>query len=179
MRAGFATGALLAVVASRVLPPMVGRMTGTARVAAGRDPFDALADDHRQLLSLLTSLAEGAADGAFMNTQRLLRLKRRMAAHALAEEDVVYPVLFEHERQEHARRLYAEHAEMKVHLHALEEMAKEGPAFADRVRRLHDLVESHGGEEERDVFPLLRDRLDRQALARLSGQVQREKSFIL
>src|SRR5687768_17445808 len=51
--AAFTTGALAAVIASRVLPPLVAQAAGSAQAAAGRDPFDALAEDHRIILSLL------------------------------------------------------------------------------------------------------------------------------
>ena len=51
--AAFTTGALAAVIASRVLPPIVAQAAGSAQTAAGHDPFDGLAEDHRIILSLL------------------------------------------------------------------------------------------------------------------------------
>ena len=50
-------------------------------------------------------------------------LSRSRGRHALAEEDVVHPVLHT-EAGAGAQQLYAEHAEMKVHLYELENALK-------------------------------------------------------
>src|SRR5688500_10946769 len=116
--AAFTGGAVAAVIASRILPPFLAQAAGTARAAAGRDPFDALAEDHRDIMDLLTAMEQSPANAVFDRTQRLLRLKRRLTAHAFAEEDVVYPLLSSQAHEiEHARQLYSEHAEMKMHLY--------------------------------------------------------------
>src|SRR5689334_5483750 len=61
--AAFTTGALAAVIASRVLPPLLAQAAGSAQAAAGWDPFDTLADDHRIILSLLDRM-ESSPDNA-------------------------------------------------------------------------------------------------------------------
>lgn len=176
----FAGGAIAAIVASRILPPLVAQATGTARAAAGRNPFDALAQDHREILSLLEQMEQTGTAAVFNRTQRLLRLKRRLTAHALAEEDVVYPLLRDRAHAvEDTKTLYAEHAEMKIHLHALEAMPKDDPQWLDRVRALRASVEAHARHEEEVDFPKLRTLLDERATARLSGSVQREKAMLL
>lgn len=175
--AAFAGGAMAGVIARRILPPFMAQATGTA---TGRDPFDALAQDHRAFLSLLREMEESPPDAVFDRTQHLLRLKRRLTAHALAEEDVIYPLLREQANEvEDTRRLYAEHADMKVHLHALEQMPKDDPRWRDRVRELRMLIERHARQEEEVDFPKLRAMLDERAIARLAGKVQREKAFVL
>jgi len=175
--AAFAGGAMAGVIASRILPPFMAQATGTT---TDRDPFDALAQDHWAFLSLLREMEESPPGAVFGRTQRLLRLKRRLTAHALAEEDVIYPLLREQANEvEDTQRLYAEHADMKVHLHALEQMPKDDPRWRDRVRELRMLVERHARQEEEVDFPKLRAMLDERAVARLAGEVQREKAFVL
>lgn len=176
--AAFAGGAAAAFIASRVLPPLMAQAAGAARTAAGRDPFDALARDHREMLALLAKMER--TDAALGRTQRLLRLKRRLTAHALAEEDIIYPLLREQANEvEDARHLYGEHAEMKVLLRALEQMPPDAPQWGDKVRELRTLVEGHARHEEEIDFPKLRSMLDEGALAKLSGHVQREKALVL
>lgn len=178
--ATFAAGAVAGLIAGRILPPLLAQATGTVRVAAGGDPFDALARDHRTILSLLDEMSRTTDDAVLTRTQLLLRLKRRLAAHALAEEDVVYPMLHDRAQEtEDARHLYGEHAEMKMHLFALEQMPKDDPRWLDRARRLKALIAGHVRREEEVDFPKLRRLLDQRATAHLSGNVQREKALLL
>lgn len=178
--AAFAGGAVAAVIASRMLPPLVAQAVGSARATAGRDPFDALAEDHRRFVTLLSEMEWSDDDAAFQRTRLLLRLKRRLTAHALAEEDVIYPMLHDQAgAAEDARRLYSDHAEIKMHLHALEQMPKGDPRWRDRVRALKALIQTHARQEEEVEFPKLRQILSDRATAMLSGNLQREKAFVL
>ncbi|WP_448190220.1 hemerythrin domain-containing protein [Azospirillum sp. sgz301742] len=178
--AAFAGGAVVALIASRVLPPILAQAAGSAQAAAGRDPFDALAEDHRAILSLLDALERSPDNAPFNRTQLLLRLKRRLAAHALAEEDVVYPLLFDRARAtEDTRHLYDEHADMKVRLFALEQTPKDDQRWNGLVRELKTLIEGHIRQEEEVDFPKLRERLDKKDTVLVSGTIQREKALIL
>ncbi|WP_237907041.1 hemerythrin domain-containing protein [Azospirillum brasilense] len=173
----FASGAAVAILASRLLPPVVAQAAGTTMA---RDPFDALMDDHRHILTLLNAMERTHTGETFQRTQLLLRLKRRLAAHAMAEEDVVYPLLHDHAHQEaDARHLYGEHADMKMHLYALEQMPKDDPAWRRRVIALRQLIAEHVQQEEEVDFPKLRNALDQRETVRLSGHVQREKALLL
>lgn len=178
--ATFAGGAVLALLAARAAPPLVAQAGGRMRAAAGGDPFEALAEDHKTILTLIGEMAESPNDAVIGRTQRLLRLKRKLAAHAMAEEDVLYPMLHDRAQEsDDAKRLYAEHGEIKIHLHALMTMAKDDPAWAERARELRQLLEEHIRQEEEVDFPKLKERLDSQATATLFGHLQREKAMIL
>lgn len=178
--AAFAGGAVVALIASRILPPILAQASGAAQAAAGRDPFDALAEDHRAILSLLDAIERSPDNATFHRTQLLLRLKRRLAAHALAEEDVVYPLLHDRARAtEDTRHLYDEHADMKVRLFALEQMPKDDQRWNGLVRELKTLIEGHVRQEENVDFPKLRERLNKQDTVLMSGTMQREKALIL
>ena len=176
----FASGAATAMIAARILPPFLAQAAGSAQAAGGRDPFAALIADHRHFVSLLTQMERSPEDAKLRRTQLLLRLKRRMTAHALAEEDIVYPLLHDEAKAaEDAKHLYGEHADMKIHLHALEQMPKDHPEWVERVRALKQLIEGHARHEEEVDFPELRRVLDETAMKRLSAHVQREKALVL
>jgi len=176
----FAGGAAAALIASRLLPPVMAQASGTAWAAAGQDPFDALAHDHRIILSLLDQMEHSPDSAVFDRTQRLLRLKRRLAAHAMAEEDVVYPLLHDRAHEvDDTKQLYSEHAEMKMHLYTLEQMPKNDPRWRGVVHDLRQLIEHHVRQEEQVDFPKLRSIMDQRETTRMSGEVQREKALLL
>lgn len=176
----FAWGAAAAFVASRILPPLIAQVAGAARASRDGDPFAALIVDHRHMVSLLTRMERSGAADVLDRTQLLMRLKRQMTAHALAEEDVVYPMLHDDAHAEDdAKKLYSEHARMKILLHALEQMPKDDPEWPQRASALRELVESHARQEEEIEFPRLRTLMSDNARARLAGQVHREKAMVL
>jgi hemerythrin-like domain-containing protein len=47
------------------------------------------------------------------------------------------------------------------------------------VRRLRDLIEKHINEEETEIFPQLRNSVDRKKLPMIGGQIRREEALIL
>jgi iron-sulfur cluster repair protein YtfE (RIC family) len=109
-----------------------------------------------------------------------LAVKRTLAKHALAEEDVVYPLLHrEAGAAEATRQLYAEHAEMKIHLYELETALRGGASWAGRASALQALVARHIREEEDVQFPKLQALLDERERQRVSGQIHREEALIV
>ncbi|HYE01390.1 MAG TPA: hemerythrin domain-containing protein, partial [Alphaproteobacteria bacterium] len=136
--------------------------------------------DHRKILNLLAEMERSPRGAVAERTELLLRLKRQLTAHALAEEDVVYPLLHDRAGQvSDTKRLYREHADMKMHLFRLEQTPKDDPRWIDTLREVRALIAEHIEQEEEVDFPTLRSLLDSQDRARLSGGVQREKSFVL
>ena len=120
------------------------------------------------------------ADSTARRSASFLMLKRKLAKHAMAEEDVVYPILHNevHDATE-SKHLYDEHADMKILLFELEQCLMSGTDWSAQVRRLRDLIMHHAEEEERDVFPRLRQRLDEMGAPKVSGQISREEALVL
>jgi hemerythrin superfamily protein len=172
-------GIAVGLVASRFVP-ILASASGSIRSRAGQDPFDRLIQDHRIILSTLDDM-ERHGNGSFARRGALfLRLKRTLAKHAMAEEDVVYPLLHDDiHREEAIKHLYQEHADMKIHLFELERLLKANEDWTDRVRRLRDIIGGHAREEEEVEFPRLREALDKQRTRSLSGQIRREESMVL
>lgn len=176
----FILGAVAAIIAVRVMPPFMGRAAGTALNAIGRDPFARLIADHRYFVALLDDMEQTENDEVFRRTQLLLRLKRALTAHALAEEDIVYPALETTATEEDAtEHLYAEHGQMKVHLYELDQMPKDAPEWRARVHALRQIIAAHAREEEEVEFPILRAALDRRGTRTLSGTMSRERAMVL
>ena len=176
----FGAGAILMLAASRMAPPVAGRAIGSIRAMAGTDPFDALAQDHQKVLALFDRIEATDDTAIARRSAMLLQLKRMLTEHALAEEDIVYPMLHDDARRgAQAKKLYREHAEVKVRLFELEHKAKDDPTWIADLRSLHRMIQQHVQEEETIEFPKLRAALDNSQCANLLGEVQREKSMLL
>ena len=176
----FGAGALDMLTASRIAPPFAGRAIGSLRSMTGTDPFEALAQDHRKVLALLDRIGETDNAAVMRRGAMLFQVKRMLTAHALAEEDIVYPMLHDDaHRAEEAKKLYREHADMKIRLFELEHKAKDDPSWIEDVRALRRIISEHAREEEETEFPKLRASLDERRTSNLLGEVHREKSLIL
>jgi len=173
-------GIAAGVFASRLLPPLVAAVAGSKRVRAGSDPFELLIEDHRQILSLLNEMAEVRTSDTIRRTKLFWMFKRKLAKHALAEEDVVYPIVHNDSASGNERKhLYDEHAEMKILLYELENQLKSKENWSEIVTRLRDLIRSHVDEEEKSIFPEMRREMNKSKLPAVSALISREEALIL
>jgi iron-sulfur cluster repair protein YtfE (RIC family) len=173
-------GVAAGIVGSRLLPPLIAMANGAGRVRRGHDPFELLIEDHRTILATLDRMLEEPTDSTVKRSGLYLALKRKLAKHALAEEDVVYPLLHnEGQDTEASKELYDEHADMKILLFELEELLKSGGDWSRQVRSLRDLIQDHVNDEEQVVFPKLRQIFNQSQAGKVSGQISREEALIL
>ena len=172
-------GLAAGIVGSRVLPPLLAGAAGSGRARSGADPFAKLIDDHRQILSVLDRMAAAPSDSKMLCSRLFLMLKRKLAKHAMAEEDVVYPRVPNAPESGGRKHLYDEHADMKVLLFEMEDALMNGRDWSAAVASLTDLVRRHANEEEQTIFPELRRQLSGGAAPKLSGQISREEALVL
>lgn len=176
----FGAGMLTGLGVGRIAPPAAGRAIGSLSAMAGRDPFDALAQDHRDVLALFDVVERTDSSARLRRSTLLFQIKRRLTAHALAEEDIIYPMLRDDaHREEMASQLYREHAEMKVHLFELEHQATNEVGWIAKLRDLRGIIERHARQEEDSEFPRLRAALSGDGKSRLLGEIRREKALVL
>jgi hemerythrin superfamily protein len=173
---GAAGGALL----GRFLPLLLANASGFAQGSARRDPFAGLVREHRVLLSLLNRMENLPASEWSKRKLLFLAFKRTIGKHALAEEDIVYPLLkTEAERHEVTQKLYREHASMKIHLFELEAAIHQDSEWRDAVVALRSEIEPHAREEEETEFPRLRELLDQARTAQVSRKIRQEEALII
>lgn len=120
------------------------------------DVIDVVKSQHEQIKRLLTRVAAGSGAGA---QESFCELRRLLAVHETAEEEIVYPVL--RATGDEGRRIAdarsAEEAEgMKV-LAKLESMEPASAEFSKVFEEFRAAVLSHAEAEEAAVFPALRD----------------------
>jgi hemerythrin superfamily protein len=168
------------LILGRFLPVLLANANGLAQGAAGRDPFNKLVKQHRILLSLLNKMEEVPSSEWVKRKMLFLAFKRTIGKHAMAEEDVVYPLLkTEAERHEATQKLYREHASMKIHLFELEAAIHQEDGWREAVRALYSEIEPHARQEEEVEFPRLRDLLDQQRLAQVARKVRQEEALVV
>ena len=174
--AGVAAG----VLGSRILPPLFASTAASSRARLGKDPFDLLVSDHREITSLLDEMVAAPKEAVARRGKLFLMLKRKLAKHAMAEEDVVYPIVRNDSASGDERKhLYDEHADMKILLYEIEGLLKSGEDWNGAVMPLRDLIRTHIDEEERTIFPELRREIRKESLPKLAGQISREEALVL
>jgi hemerythrin superfamily protein len=163
-----------------MLPPLIASAAAAGKARRGGDPFALLIADHREISGLLDDMASQGPDSTARRSASFLMLKRKLAKHAMAEEDVVYPILHNQGQDgPESKHLYDEHADMKILLFELEQCLMSGDDWSGQVHKLRDLIMHHVEEEERDVFPRLRQMLDEKRTTKMSGQISREEALVL
>jgi hemerythrin superfamily protein len=173
-------GAAGGMLLGRLLPTLIANASGIIRGAAGKDPFGGLVRQHRTLLSLLTQMENVPRESRAKRMSLFLLFKRTLAKHALAEEDIIYPLLQDDaKRVEEAEKLYREHARMKVLLFELERSVNDDETWPARVRDLRNEIEPHARQEEEVEFPKLRGLMDKKGNIELARKIHQEESLIV
>src|SRR5689334_1180758 len=87
------TGVAGGMFLGRFLPVLLANASGFMAGAVQRDPFAGLIREHRLLLSLLNKMEQLPATEWAKRKVLFLAFKRTIGKHAMAEEDIVYPLL--------------------------------------------------------------------------------------
>ena len=146
----------LGVVGVAALAGMQQAVAQTA--AAGGTWMDMIKAHHAMISETFDKLL--AARGPAAEAPLLKRLGYLLTAHAVGEENSIYPALAMHGMQAGSDKLYIDQAHAKVgntELDIMAKMSKAGdPAFKDKVRALQAAVLQHAkGDEEADLYPKL------------------------
>jgi iron-sulfur cluster repair protein YtfE (RIC family) len=171
-------GLALGLVVNKMIP-LFASASGSIRSRAGEDPFQKLLDDHRLIQTTLDEMEHSGNRSVAWKAKQFLTLKTVLGKHAMAEEDVVHPLL--HDRanaEQEAKHLYDEHADIKIHLYELETLLKANADWTPVVRSLRAIVEEHIQDEEQVEFPRLRQVLDEKNTRKLAGQIRREEALV-
>lgn len=128
------------------------------------DIVTVLTEQHDQARALLAQLHDAFApldDSTRATADAFQDLVRLLAVHETAEEEVVYPVLkTQLQAADVADPRLTEEGEAKRMLSRLENMAAAVFEFPTALAELEQAVLAHAEQEEQQVFPHLRDRLD-------------------
>ena len=132
------------------------------------DPIAILKKDHREAEAMLKQLAT-SKPGA---TRRRVtgKVSSALELHMQIEERLVYPLVAERVGEEEEREAETEHELARAGVSKMNELVDQ-PGFEAAVAIVTAGIKHHVKEEEKEVFPSLKQNLDRDELGRLGDEV--------
>jgi hemerythrin superfamily protein len=138
--------------------------------------IDLLKEDHDRVEDLFTTVKDNE-DGD--NRDVFGQIRRELETHTHIEEQIFYPQLLNAENEELqrlTREALVEHGQVKMILEELGTFGEDRETFNAKLKVLIEDVEHHVQEEEDEMFPLVQDNFDEEALLRLGTRMQEEKA---
>lgn len=126
----------------------------TTSTAGKTDVVSLVSEQHQQVRSLFAQLKGASGEVA---EQSFNELRRMLAIHETAEEEIVYPVLMStgEEGKRIAEERKKEEGQAKTALAGLEKMGTSDAGFPAALEEFRVDVDKHATAEEREVLPLL------------------------
>ena len=168
-----ATGAALGLMAGLALPHARKAVMQGPSMAAG-DWIDALKTEHRMVQAMFDKLLATDESQTMQREMLLTKIAYALTKHAVEEENVIYPALSETARQDQARHLTEDHAQIKTFIYDLRRISSKDPAWLGRAREFHEELLEHMREEEEDIFPTFRAALGEEENAKLTRMLNWE-----
>jgi hemerythrin-like domain-containing protein len=136
------------------------------------DPIAILKKDHREAEAMLKQLADSKPG----STRRRVteKVSTALALHMEIEERLVYPLVAERVGDEEEQEAETEHQLARAGVSKMNELVDQ-PGFGAAVAIVTAGIKHHVKEEEKEIFPTLKQNLDRDELARLGDEVAAAK----
>jgi len=136
------------------------------------DPVVLLKQDHREAATLLKTLADSKPGARRRSTVE--KLVGALTLHMEIEESRVYPLVAQLVGREEEQEAEIEHRLTRDGLVKVQELVDE-PGFGAGVAMLTAGIRHHVKEEEQEIFPELKKKLDREQLRDLGDEVAADK----
>jgi hemerythrin-like domain-containing protein len=136
------------------------------------DPVAILKRDHREVAQMLKVL-DASKPGA-RRRQTVEKLTNALELHMEIEERDIYPVVKRVIGEEEAKEAGVEHGLVREGLADLRRLVDE-PGFGAVVAMLTAGIRHHVKEEEQEVFPELKRKIDREELQKIGDEVAEAK----
>ena len=129
-----------------------------------------LTRQHREIEQALRDAL--AADDAAVRRSRFLDIADALIVHITAEEQVFYPAVHGDRNEAVLLEALEEHLALKRLVADLLELAADEVTFAPKLHVLRELCEHHHGDEERKLFPAVREKFDAAARDALGQEME-------
>ncbi|MGZ8409513.1 MAG: hemerythrin domain-containing protein [Hyphomicrobium sp.] len=125
------------------------------------DIYELLSKDHNKAKELIEKI-QSTPEGSEKERQKLfLELKQELEVHTSFEENVFYPQAREKTgMDEKVEDALEEHDEAKQLLEALADMDPSSEEWMETIEELADALGHHIKDEEQELFPAARKKLD-------------------
>ena len=125
------------------------------------DAIELLTSDHNKVRGLFKE-AQGLGDRATTSRRDLFdQIDEELTLHTQIEEKIVYPAFKERakgsDQKDEVLEAYEEHAVAKRLIKELEKMEPTEESYKAKLQVLMEAVEHHADEEEKEMFPMMRE----------------------
>jgi len=131
------------------------------------EAIEYLTRQHRDIEQALRDALD--ADDAAVRRSRFLDIADALILHIASEEQVFYPAVHRERNEDVLLESLEEHLALKRLIADLLALAGDDITFQPKLHVLRELAEHHHGDEERKLFPAVREKLhaaERDALGR-------------
>jgi hemerythrin-like domain-containing protein len=136
------------------------------------DPIALLKRDHREVAAMLKELADSKPGATRRRTTD--KVAAALALHMQIEEQLVYPLVAERVGEDEEQEAETEHSLAREGLVKMNELVDEG-GFGAAVAMVTAGIKHHVKEEESEVFPKLKQQMERDELAKLGDEIATAK----
>lgn len=128
-----------------------------------------LEQQHREVEALFAELEKGSKDAR----KTVKELARNLLAHMVIEQSIFYPAVKE-AAPDAIHEAYEEHHVARVEIARLVATETDDETFAAKVKTLKELIAHHVKEEEKELFPKVRKRVETEQLASLGESMEKD-----
>lgn len=140
------------------------------------DIFDRIKDDHRQVMEIFDQLQSSDETCVQRRPQLLQHLCDELLPHMAAEENLIYPLMEDGEKNHRMHlQVEEEHRAARQELEELRRCDPHDERFLARCTVLRNLIRLHVTEEESVVFLMVRSHITNQQTIDLVEQFQAAK----
>ncbi|MFJ9847057.1 hemerythrin domain-containing protein [Kitasatospora sp. NPDC101155] len=144
----------------------------------GRNVIDELMTDHREVEEMFARIQAMTAGGQQLRDM-VDEVTIELVRHSVAEEQHLYPAVREHIQggDRLADKEIADHGRIEKILKQLEKTDTDTAQMSPLLQQLMDEVAAHVQDEEKNLFPVLRQACTPQQLDDLGDKIRRAKSM--
>lgn len=143
------------------------------------DALEVLKADHDEVRSLFVEFrAASEADDTAKMGEVTAKIFEELETHTAIEERVFYPAVKEAggtELEDLTAESNEEHHVVDLLMAEIKNLAPSDEQYAPKMTVLIENVEHHAGEEEKEMFPQVRNLFSESRLEELGAELQREK----
>ncbi len=140
-----------------------------------------LKNDHKELKQILSDIEDTTERAAKKRATLFAKFKEEIVAHARAEEKAVYDELLEVLKKDDRDTIlegYEEHHLVDKWVPEIAKLSPTDESWAPKCKVLKEMLEHHIKEEEDEIFSLIRDEFDADALKTMGDRFEALKMQI-
>lgn len=144
------------------------------------DALSLLIADHNRVRGLFTRFKAAESSNDLQAPLLAAMIFEELEVHTRIEEEIFYPAVtkLNEEIHELVTEGVEEHHVVDTLMAEIKALSPSEEQWAAKVKVLIENIEHHAGEEEEDMFPMVRKAMDADALTQLAQQMEARKATL-